>query len=62
MRHSDNAIVNTVLWDGVSPWQPEEGEYLLPWEPGIGIGWGKVDGEWVDLRPKPKPETTETEV
>lgn len=60
LRESDNAIVNVVLWDGVSSWAPDEGEYVLPFEEGIGIGWAKINEEWVDMRP-PKPEPTETE-
>ena len=50
VRETDNVIVNVVLWDGVSPWTPDEGERLEPYEDGVGMGFGKVDGKWVDLR------------
>ena len=62
--NSIGEVVNIVIWDGVSPYSPEGISQLLPCDehPGISFGWQLVHGEWVDLRPKPEPETTETEV
>lgn len=62
VRQSDDTIVNIVMWDGVSGWKPDEGQYLEPFQTGVGIGYGKVNGEWVDLRVPEIEETTETEV
>lgn len=62
VRQSDDTIVNIVVWDGMSGWRPDAGQYLEPFQRGVGIGFGKVDGQWVDLR-EPEIETIpETEV
>lgn len=49
VRETDDVIVNIVMWDGVSPWKPNPGQYLEPFENGIGMGFGKVDGKWTYL-------------
>ncbi|HEY7822965.1 MAG TPA: hypothetical protein VIG24_09040 [Acidimicrobiia bacterium] len=57
----DGLVVNVVVWDGVSDYEPGEGLTLVPLpytedEDGTrhytgGIGWDYVDGEFVDNRP-----------
>lgn len=54
-------VVNVIVWDGVSEYEPGEGLTLVPLpftehEDGTrrytgGIGWDYVDGEFVDNRP-----------
>jgi len=61
VRESDDEIINIVIWDGISAWQPDAGQYLEPFQEGVGIGYGKVDGEWVDLRVQEIEEPTEIE-
>lgn len=52
VRESDDVIINIVMWDGISPWRPDTGQYLEPFHNGVGIGFGKVDGQWIDVRPR----------
>jgi hypothetical protein len=54
--HGDT-VVNTVVWDGESPWSPPEGtilESLAEW-PHVGIGWTynpkATVNKFVDNRP-----------
>lgn len=62
----DGKVVNTSLWDGVTPYTPPAGVTMVPIpfvdkvdeETGdvvrlyaAGIGWDYVDGEFVDNRP-----------
>ena len=44
----DNVVVNIVVWDGVSKYEPK-GISLVACDdaPGVSYGWRKVDGEWV---------------
>ena len=51
----DNTVINTVLWDGVSDWTPPEGTTVELAPAGVGIGWTRVDGEWVAPEPPPAP-------
>jgi hypothetical protein len=40
------------VWDGETPWTPEEGEVVeIPVGSFAGIGWDYVNGEFVDNRP-----------
>lgn len=55
IRQSDEKIVNVVVWDGVSPWRPNEGHYVELAVSSIGIGWQKINGEWIDSMPQ-EPE------
>lgn len=58
---TDGLVVNTVVWDGTSDYDPGDDLTLVPLpftddEDGIrryqgGIGWDLVDGEFVDNRP-----------
>ena len=53
-------VVNTIVWDGIQPYDPGKNVTLapLPYEEKDGerrytggIGWDYVDGEFVDNRP-----------
>ena len=58
---ADGKVVNVIVWDGVSSYDPGEGLTLVPLpfeedEGGTrrytgGIGWDYIDGEFVDNRP-----------
>jgi len=43
-------IVNSVVWDGVTPWEPPAGCSVYQASP-VYIGWLWVDGEQVDPNP-----------
>jgi hypothetical protein len=45
---SENRVVNCIIYDGVSPYSPPVGQYLLAETeaPGIAVGWTKIDGVW----------------
>ena len=51
----DNEVINTVLWDGVSDWTPPEGTTVELAPAHVGIGWTRVDGEWIAPEPPPAP-------
>lgn len=40
-------VVNVVIWDGESTWQPPEDQQLVELPAGVGIGWTYVDGNFV---------------
>jgi hypothetical protein len=46
-------VVNVVVWDGVSDWQPAAGE-VVPLTGTAGIGWDYADGVFTDNRPEPE--------
>jgi hypothetical protein len=37
-------VVNVILWDGESEWQPPEGYQAVELTDGAGIGWTYADG------------------
>jgi hypothetical protein len=43
----NNQVINTVVWDGVSEWAPPEGTTLEIALTHVGIGWTRVDGNWI---------------
>ena len=45
---SEQRVVNVIIYDGVSPYTPPVGQYLLSETetPGIAVGWKKIDGVW----------------
>jgi hypothetical protein len=51
----DEQVINTVLWDGVSDWTPPEGTTVELAPSHVGIGWTRVDGNWVAPEPPPAP-------
>lgn len=47
--NANGLVVNAISWDGESPYFPEEGITLYPFDPNINhwIGWTlNVDGSW----------------
>jgi hypothetical protein len=51
----DEQVINTVLWDGVSEWTPPEGTTAELAPAHVGIGWTRVDGNWVAPEPPAAP-------
>ena len=57
----DGVVVNSVVWDGVTEYNPEGLLVdLSGLDPAPGIGWGYVNGEFVDNRPVIEPEDVTT--
>lgn len=54
---SDGFVVNVVIWDGVSVYEPQGVKQLLRCDdhPGVTFGWRLVDGNWIT------PPQSETE-
>ena len=48
IRKSDGLVTDVIIWDGVSPWQPFDGYYVLPESnhPDARPGWRKISGGW----------------
>lgn len=48
IRQNDGLIIDSVIWDGISFWQPQEGYYVLPEQdnPDARPGWRKIEGGW----------------
>lgn len=46
-----NIVVNVILWDGESQWQPPVGTYVQPLEGEAGIDWKFENGVFIDVRP-----------
>ena len=51
----DEQLINTVVWDGESDWTAPEGTTVELAPPHVGIGWTRVDGNWVAPEPPPAP-------
>ena len=47
--NADGVVVNMIVWDGVSPYNPPGVAQLLKCDenPGVSYGWRIVDGVWV---------------
>lgn len=47
--NAEGVVVNVIVWDGVSPYQPPPGGQLLACSEhdGVRVGWRLVSGEWV---------------
>ena len=45
----NGAVVNTIIWDGVAPYQPVAGcvAVLVPDGPGVSMGWTYTDGAFI---------------
>lgn len=54
-----DTVVNVVVWDGESPWQPSADATVLDAPAGVGPGHRLVDGEWIAPPPPPEPEEFE---
>lgn len=50
-----NKVINAVVWDGESDWTPPEGTTVELAPAGVGIGWTRVDGNWVAPEPPAAP-------
>ena len=48
----DNKVVNVVMWDGVTLFNPGMELVEIPEDSHAGIGWDYVDEEFVDNRPQ----------
>jgi len=46
--NAEGVVVNFVIWDGISHYEPVGIAELLPCDehPGVSFGWQKIDGEW----------------
>ena len=51
----DDQVINTVLWDGVSEWTPPESTTAELAPAHVGIGWTRVDGNWIAPEPPAAP-------
>ena len=51
----DNAVINTVVWDGESDWTAPEGTSVELAPDHVGVGWTRADGEWIAPEPPPAP-------
>jgi hypothetical protein len=49
--NSENLVINTTLWDGVSAWTPPAGQQIVELTGDAGIGWSYIEGEFL-----PPPE------
>lgn len=58
---SDHRVVNRIVWDGVTPYEPPSSLYLVPSDehPGLDMGWAKIDGVWTAPE---RPQEIEPEV
>ncbi len=47
--NAEGVVVNVIVWDGVSPYQPPPGGQLLACSEhdGVSFGWRLVSGEWI---------------
>lgn len=53
-------VVNVIVWDGETPYDPENGR-VREAPDGVGIGWKRIDGEWVAPPEETQPEETPVE-
>lgn len=59
VREIDDRCINTTVWDGVAPWQPPEGTYLVHDYPSA-IGWYRDRDHAIWLTPPNRPYDEET--
>jgi hypothetical protein len=50
----DGKVVNVSIWDGETPYTPDEELVEIPEGTTAGIDWDYIDGEFVDNRPIPE--------
>jgi hypothetical protein len=50
----DGKVVNVSVWDGETPYTPDEELVEIPEGTTAGIDWDYIDGEFVDNRPVPE--------
>lgn len=51
----DGFVVNVILWDGESEYDPDGNLRLLPDDSGVGIGWQRVGRRWTAPPEPPEP-------
>lgn len=49
----DGKVVNVSIWNGETPYSPNETLVEIPEGTTAGIDWDYIDGEFQDNRPKP---------
>jgi hypothetical protein len=52
----EGKVINIVIWDGESEFNPEGDLVELPEVSSVEIDWDYIDGEFVDNRPKTEME------
>jgi hypothetical protein len=45
--NSENIVVNSILWDGETPWSPPEGHTAILSTGVVEVGWSYIDGEFI---------------
>ncbi|WP_157218662.1 hypothetical protein [Flavisphingomonas formosensis] len=57
---AEGVVVNSVEWDGSTPWMPPAGCSIVPGaaNPGVGIGWTRDSTDW-RTPATPDPESVE---
>jgi len=54
-----NEVVNTIYWDGETPYEVAEGCILIDiGDQPVSLGWTYVDGEFIAPPPPPPVKTT----
>jgi len=53
--NSAGLVVNVIVWDGKSPWQPPAGFTRAPITNGAGIGWTYTNGNYTAPPQPPAP-------
>ncbi len=48
IRQNDGLIIGSIIWDGISPWTPPNGCFVLPESnnPNATTGWRKLENSW----------------
>lgn len=54
----DGLVINTVIWDGLSEWAPDEGEAIASPDD-VEIGWVYADGSFINPNTPPAPTQAE---
>ena len=54
----DGVVINMVVWDGVTEWQPAEG-FAVPAHDYVGIGWRYEDEKFIDPNAPVQPDNGE---
>lgn len=54
----DGVVINMVVWDGVTEWQPSEG-FAVPAPDYVGIGWKYEEEKFIDPNAPVQPDNGE---
>ncbi|QCG77519.1 hypothetical protein SEA_DIZZYRUDY_22 [Microbacterium phage DizzyRudy] len=57
----DNVVCSVILWDGETPYEPEEGCVMYEVPDEISPGWTIADNQWAPPIPVEIPVPSETE-